>query len=161
TGLPAMNVSAVLVPRSAATTGLVSGTIITSRRASNDGEFEMQGVPPGSYFLVATQRSNNGREVKMTGATLPVDVGNENVERLSLVLTPGVEVRGHVTVEGGRPDGNHHPAVALRNDLGGGLPGRQSPVWATFDNDQDFALNTVLEGNYQLQLSGLPDGAYV
>ena len=58
----------------------------TTQNAS--GDFELRGVPPGSYFLTAGE------------ARVPVEVRSSDLEGLRVSSLPGAEVKGHITVEG-------------------------------------------------------------
>jgi protocatechuate 3,4-dioxygenase beta subunit len=76
-----------------------------------NGDFEVAGVPPGTYTLTA----NAGPPSKPTPGviilgswarfhtTLPLEVGNAGVTGVRIAVTPGPEVEGHITVEGDDP----------------------------------------------------------
>jgi hypothetical protein len=157
TGQPAANATVVLVPR----TPSVSGSL-TSGRPSSDGTFEIQGVLPGSYFLVATERNLGGGRngVSLTGGRTPIEVGGSDLERLTVVLAPVIEIAGELVLEGLR-DGqdDHHPIVTLKNEFP--APGAFAQMYASFRADQQFTIDNVVEGDYQVRLSDLPGGAYV
>jgi hypothetical protein len=70
---------------------------ISPRQQYNpDGSFVLTGVPPGSYFLTATQVSSR---VTGYGRAL-VDVTSRDVENVVVAMTPPIEISGTVRVEG-------------------------------------------------------------
>ena len=73
--------------------------------AGSDGKFEIRGVPSGSYELFATMRG----QVTTPGPVSPnltwvarttFDVADQDIDNISLVLQPGVDVKGKLTVVG-------------------------------------------------------------
>ena len=83
----------------------------------NSGQFEIRGVPPGSYDLVATAPDSTGRPVP--GRT-PVDVSYSNVENVQITIRPGVEVKARILL-----DGNPVAAAPIASAAVGTLPARQ------------------------------------
>jgi len=65
--------------------------------ATTPGLFEIQGVQPGTYDLVASFRDDTGRSFP---ARVRIDVGSENLEGVTLSVIPGVEVRARVLLDG-------------------------------------------------------------
>ena len=65
-----------------------------------DGTFAIHNVPPGSYELVALLGQT--RE-DMNSARRQLDVGNVNLEGVTLTISPGVDIVGHVRWEGAPP----------------------------------------------------------
>jgi hypothetical protein len=154
TGEPARFASVTLVPRFPSSSGSQNG------RVSSDGTFDIQGVLPGSYFLVANNRATQGGgAVRLVGARVPIDVGAADLDNVSVVMTPSVDIRGEVVFEGPGA-GDYHPVVALRNDLTN-VPGRQAQAYASFSDNRQFVINDVIEGEYRVELSDLVKGAYV
>ncbi len=154
TGQPATNATVLLVPRNASIASSVPA------RPSSDGTFEIHGVFPGSYFAVATQRLVNGRDqVTMTGGRAPVDVGGSDIDRLTILLSPVREIAGELTLEGLRDTGNdyHHPVISLKSQFPVPAFGEK---WALFNGNQ-FSIDNLIEGDYQVQVTDLPPGAYV
>ena len=62
------------------------------------GDFELFGVRPGSYELVAS--TNNSRGVVGEGH-VPVDVGGGEVNGVTVAIFPSVDVKVHLVMEGG------------------------------------------------------------
>jgi len=150
--------SVMLVPRYPS----ITGSMGARPSLSGDG-FEVQGVLPGSYFLVASYRAPAGKDaVRIMGARVPVEVGNSDVERVTMVVSPALDIRGEVTVEG-RPAGgadDHHPIVTLKSELAG-VPGPANNKYGSFSGNRQFVINDVIEGDYRVHLEDLPKGAYV
>jgi hypothetical protein len=61
-----------------------------------DGKFEVRGVTPGAYHLIAQSFDGQDRQF----ARVPVDVGTSDVEGIELTLMPSQEVTGTIRVEG-------------------------------------------------------------
>jgi hypothetical protein len=62
------------------------------------GDFELLGVRPGSYELVAS--ANNSRGVVGEGH-VPVEVGRGEVNGVTVTIFPSVDVKVHLVMEGG------------------------------------------------------------
>jgi hypothetical protein len=158
TGQPATSASVSLIPRSPSPTGPLNG------RPSGGGRFEIPDVLPGSYDLVSTYRlrvDDNGG-VRIMGARIPVEVGGADVEGLTLVLSPSVDIAGEIVTEGSGAGtaGDRHPIVSLKEELGG-IPGRPGNIFAQFSTTSQFVINDLIDGNYQVVVSDLPPGTYV
>jgi hypothetical protein len=121
TGAPAEGAQLRLYPKDWTATAVVPfGTV------DKAGNFEIRGVPPGSYALYAAvsmrdpaaplpaaaqampaaqlqqllaQRVNLGAAIPL-GARLPLDVGNQHVENVALTLLPGGTLTGEFIFEG-------------------------------------------------------------
>jgi hypothetical protein len=116
--------------------------------------FQLTGVIPGSYWLIAGGNNSNGRAAQ---TRLAVDVGNDPPEALDLTLTPGAELAGSVQVE----DGAEVPLDTLDvmlSPLDTSYFVSQSRVKA--GPDGAFTLNGVVPGRYRLDVGGAPS-AYV
>lgn len=131
-----------------------------NRNINDQGAFEISGVVPGSYDLVAILNDRTNR----MSARVPIEVGNSDVDNVALVLTTGFQVAGRLAIEG-RPASDNDPELAkirvmLRPDLGmtqmGGAP-PASPV----QPNGTFALQQVGAGDYRLTVTGMPRNAYV
>jgi protocatechuate 3,4-dioxygenase beta subunit len=124
-------------------------------RIDPKGNFELRGVAPGAYSLVAIARDRENQLV----ARMPLQVPETGVEGIEVTLRPGVEVRGTLRMEGGSP-----PAADLKtiNVVLGGSPGPfAGSQHAEVGEDGSFTIPRVWDGSYRLQVMGLPEGAYV
>jgi protocatechuate 3,4-dioxygenase beta subunit len=125
------------------------------------GAFEIRGVAPGSYTLIAEQFSNSDAE-KVTRGRLPLEVGEANLSDIDVIIGPGSMVSGHVHIEGkGTPDLTKL-AVSLdaQDDLSsmGFAPDVSNiPV----RSDGTFTFHDVPEGTYHIKVLPLPDGYYL
>jgi hypothetical protein len=116
-----------------------------------DGTFELAGVAPGSYILAAMRHEPD----ETFSAREPLEVGNSDVEGITLALMPNGTVAGKVVVEGGTlPEGrmfvNLRPEDALSR-------GGNARVQA----DGTFQIRNVSMGEYQVTVGGAPADFYV
>lgn len=118
-----------------------------------EGKFQLKGVPPGSYVLMAYQESSDN--VSRPTARQELQVGNQNIDSLTIALTRGVDFDGRLTVEGpSRPlSGRVHVYLFSNdNDMDFGSYG------ALVKPDGSFEINGVHEGKYTLQVYGGGEG---
>jgi hypothetical protein len=116
---------------------------------STGGSFEVSSLLPGSYTFVATAGALTGRN--------SIEIGDDDVNDITIRLAPGFNVAGRVTMDGGGspPEGFR---VSLRpdpdiRDLK--LPG--PPENGLVSSDGSFSLLAVPPGDYQLNVT-LPPG---
>jgi len=151
TGQPPRTASVMLVPRSG------SAGPPPLRGAAN-GAFEFQNVHPGSYFAVATVNvGGNGSPVSAGRAS--VEVTNSDVEGVVVTLSPGIVISG--TIEGlpGGPPAYLYPSITLKNEVE--HPRTIGVLHGAFRNTREFNIEDVIEGDYWLHITFLPDGRYV
>lgn len=121
-----------------------------------NGNFDIRGVASGSYTLVAAIQER-GRSLT---ARLPVEVGNNNIENLSITINPAMSLTGRVRLDGQTPTDISNVQVTLRpRDANGPMYGPN--VTARLKEDGSFSLANVNPDHYSVTLSGLPDGFYV
>jgi hypothetical protein len=114
------------------------------------GRFDIAEVTPGSYNITAQTTSTDERLF----ARVPLEVGDRDVENISLTLQSGFTLTGRLTVEG-RPSTDNdtqapRPFVQLQ-------PGYSFPV----NPDGTFATNNVNPGNYRLRMMVFPANWYI
>jgi hypothetical protein len=141
-------------------------------RGGSDTFFQISGVLPGSYDLIALVADDQGRP--FPGRTR-IDVGNQDLTGVTIPVHPGVEVKGHITLSGTgtaavplellrvqlRPaDGT--PATAANNFLNAGARGARGQIGGvTAPADPSlFSYPNVPDGRYSIQLT-LPASAYI
>lgn len=161
TGQAARNANIVLLPRHrGAGFRLGMNGNFRNRNINEQGFFEINGVAPGSYDLVAML---NDRANRMS-ARVPLEVGNSDIENVTLLLSPGFTLAGRLAIEG-HPSSEIDPELAkirvmLRPDAGlqqmAGAP-PASPV----QPNGSFALQQVGAGDYRITVTGMPRNAYV
>jgi Carboxypeptidase regulatory-like domain len=153
TGQPIANVNVVLEPRQRPGS---RGPIMRSRaNGANRGSFEIGGIVPGSYDLVAISNDRNNR----MSARVPVDVSGSDIQNVSVVLTPGFAVPGHLIVEGPAQDPTRI-RITLRPSASGMQFGGAIPA-APVQADGTFTLQQVGQDIYRMNWNGLPRGFYV
>jgi hypothetical protein len=150
-GLP-NNVMVHLIPRDQAFFGFFSNQM--SRVRKQDGTFELHGVTPGAYTLM-TQWWDEGKSFTIRQS---LDVGNENIENVGLLLTPGLDLRGLIHVDG--PVGGLQ-LEKLQVEL---APDDFLPVNRPSSNvkqDGTFTVESVSTATYTVAVSGLTENFYV
>jgi 5-hydroxyisourate hydrolase-like protein (transthyretin family) len=121
------------------------------------GTFELRGVRPGSYTLHADEMDRN---VRLT-ADVPVEVGAAGLDNVIVQLAPGLDMSGSFVIE-------ESPDTPKAN-LGAWLRSRGSTAGGPFNGglntrageDGTFKLTGVSPGEYDLSVTGLPEGFYL
>jgi protocatechuate 3,4-dioxygenase beta subunit len=132
--------------------------------------FEFQGVPPGSYVLVAQQPGNPQEPKTMWGRT-SIEVGDTNLEHVEVVVSPGVDFSGRIRVEGKTDlDTSKEDLSKDMSKLVGILAPQEASSLAglmpDIDNapvkpDGSFIFREVPEGTYRLNFFPIPAGFYL
>jgi len=118
------------------------------------GDFEISGVTPGQYELLAQWSDGE----KRYDTRMPVDIGTTDVEGINLVLAPGTQLSGRVHVEGASKSDVQDLRVQLESEEETmGFRRGAGPVKA----DGSFLLANVSAGEYHLSVSGMPDDSYL
>jgi hypothetical protein len=84
------------IPGAPAEHGISNSFSVLNFAAGASGEFQIRGVQSGSYDLFATARVSNWASL----AQLRIEVRDENLRDIEVVLRPGFELTGKVTLEG-------------------------------------------------------------
>jgi hypothetical protein len=164
-GQPAANAQAMLIPRRRISMGM--GNQFRGRGGNPQGTFEIRGVVPGLYDLVAMMNDRNSP----TFARLPLDVGNSDIENVTLVLTPGFNISGRLVMEGMPANAGTQrlrvalnastPLLGILGGRGGGQRGGPNGSSGIVNADGTFVLQNVGPGDFRLMVQGLPRNAYV
>jgi len=135
TGQPAQDASVTVVPL-----GQSGGVNVASTRVSM-GAFELAAVPSGNYTLRAQSTT-----AERLFAGVPIVVGNRDLENIALMMQPGVNVPGRITIEGGATelDSANRPRFSLNL-----LPGYS----ALPQPDGTFSIPGVQTGDYALRVN--------
>lgn len=128
-----------------------------------DGRIRICDLPSGEFRLTAySQRADWAIPPDFFGSG-PVDIGDDDVEDLTLIAQPKMEVPGETAWEGGAPESL--PATAIRVGLNpiGRAPFSQerSAFEAKRPVPGTFTIPQVLLGEYEVELRDVPDEAYV
>ena len=128
-------------------------------------KFEFQGVPPGSYVLVAQQPSSPQEPKTMWGRT-SIEVKDANIDQVEIVVGPGVDVSGRIRVEG---DTTIDHSKDL-NNMAANLDPLEASSLASLTPDIDnasikpdgtFLFREVPEGSYRINFFPIPAGFYL
>jgi hypothetical protein len=160
TGQPVRNAALMLLPRRAGFED-VRNANYRARAVNEQGEFEIRGVVPGSYSLVA---STNDRNNRMSARVL-LDVANSDIENIALILSPGFTITGQLAIEG-RPGETvtaetNRMRVMLRPETGPMPMGGGGQLAARLQQNGTFALQQVGQGDYRLVVDGMPRNHYL
>jgi protocatechuate 3,4-dioxygenase beta subunit len=149
-----MNNANIMVLPGGDTASVMPMRVGTSVR-NQDGTFEITGVPPGSYTLVVNRME---RERGRTSASQQVQVGNSDVEGVTLMMLPPTEVTFVVRADGDAQLDLSRVRLALENVSGGSFSrgGSQATLVAG-----QFKIPGINPGKYRLSASGLPEGTYL
>jgi hypothetical protein len=163
-GQPAQNTQVMLAPRRRI--GIAMGNQFRGRGLNQTGTFEIRGVVPGSYDLIAIMNDRTSP----ASARLPLEVGGADIENVTLVLSPGVTITGRLLLESMpantdvqrlRVALNPRTPMAgfLLGQRGGGQRGGSPP--GVVNSDGTFTLQNVGPGDYRVVVQGLPRNAYI
>ena len=155
------------LPSKAAEVTLLSdqGETTFSSQSLSAGGFDFQGVPPGSYVLVA-QQSGSAREPKTLWGRTAIEVGDSDVDHAEVVVSPGVDVSGRIRVDGaaaadvGKDIGNMVGILDLQeaSSLASLTPDIDS---ASVKADGSFIFREIPEGSYGIEFHPIPAGLYL
>ena len=138
------------------------GTLTQMNETSADakGSFEFQSIPPGTYVIVAQQLQKSEQEKAIWGMK-SVEVRDVNVENVEVEITPGVEVKGRVRVEGKSNLDLASLAVNLEPQHSSILSFMPETENAPLKPDGSFTFRDVPQGSYRVSLSPIPLGFYL
>jgi hypothetical protein len=164
TGQPAQNAAVTLLPvqrRNGGGRGGIRNPGNFRSRINNQGAFEIRGVVPGSYEVVAVLNERNNR----MSARLPLEIGNSDVQNVSLIVSPGFTLNGRLALEGqaaaatAATQNQARMRVMLRPDAAAQIAG--APPATAVQNDGTFMLEQVGRDEYRLSVTGMPRNAYI
>ena len=135
--------------------------------APSTGSFEIRDILPGSYDLFARIQHPGGTPGGLAAfawGRTPIEVGNRNVEGVTISVHASMDVRGKVTVDGNAPAAGNSLRVGLQPDgTSARIPNYQaiSGRQQTPAADGSFAVTAVAEGAYRFTVNGGPADSYV
>jgi Carboxypeptidase regulatory-like domain/Polysaccharide lyase family 4, domain II len=125
-----------------------------------DGSFELRGVSPGSYSLVATTMQG----MMKTLGRQNLEVGNRNVDDIALIVQPGGSLRGSVRLERSPAADSSQPPPDLsrvRVNLNASAGLMTGVPQGSVKADGTFSFEDVAAEKYRLNVYGNPDGTYL
>ena len=147
----ARNTMVLLSPRGDAWVASPNSTSIQDPQ----GRFELHSVIPGAYILMAESWADGQRYT----ARQPVNVGNANLDGISLTLLPGVRLAGVVRLDGaGQTDLSKVRIFLLPTETNLSTMGTPS---APAKTDGTFVLSNVGPDSYTVGVAGAPDNCYL
>lgn len=121
-----------------------------------DGTFALRGLPEGDYRLVAMPRRRGGGN-----AVLEARLSEEEPLRVAMTLSPAREVSGRALLGPGA-ESREPVKFGVRLDaVAGAQFSRGRPAQSSTASDGTFRITEVVPGEYDLSVSGLPDGVYL
>ena len=121
-----------------------------------NGVFEIRGVMPGSYSLVASLNDAD----RSVSVRQPLDVGSGNIDNLTLTIQPGMELSGQVRVQGETAINLSDLRLTLRTRDLNGMMFTPTPT-GRVKEDGSFTLSNVSPDQFNFSLYGIPEGFYV
>ena len=117
-----------------------------------DGSFEIPNVPPGSYSATAYSFI----EGKTYAAKQSIDVGQVDVEGLSLTISTGQEVSGRLVWDG-RPEAPSGILQIFLQSVDLPMPGGH----ATAKADGSFVINNIADGQARIAVWGIGENSFI
>ena len=127
----------------------------TIRPANAQGVFEFPSVTPGAYYLYA-MLNEEGRQCF---GRQTLEVGDADVDSVTVAVTPGVEIKGRVQVDGQSESnvGSLFVSLSPKTPFMPFGSARSDPTKA----DGSFSLKNASDGDYELNVGNLPDYCFV
>jgi hypothetical protein len=138
-----------LLPQNATSTG--NDAVSHALASDSQGAFELLNVPPGAYFLYALHGPERARQ--------PIGVVDTDIEGIVLTLTPGVEIRGRLRIEGKLDSTSTSFRIVLAPQNTRGFYG--SVPTDSVKADGAFLLKGAYDNEYEINVSGLPENWFL
>jgi hypothetical protein len=127
--------------------------------SDRNGRFEISGVLPGPYMLTATAAVGDDRNAE--AGSLAVTLGANDLENISIAVSPGFDIPVKVTIEG-RPAGGgislRLQSVPALPPFGGFVGTRPGTPTRNLLTTSEFKLEGVKTGDYRLSFLGMGNG---
>ena len=120
-----------------------------------DLSFRFDQLPPGSYTIAATA-TIDGRAYR---GVAPVATGSDGGRDLAIMLRPGIDLSGSVSVEG--PEAAKHAPGFVALVPGDGVPWNGAPLRANVGKDGSFTITGVPPGIWDINAGPIPPGGYI
>ena len=187
TGQPAEGTQVRLYPR-----GWTATAVVPYGRAGKDGNFDIGGVVPGAYAIYASGSTrdpnatnpstiqgltadqiqqfiiagvNLGGNIPI-GARIPIEMGNQNLDGISLNLLPGGTLNGEFVFEGNlestltpQQKSSFRVNLSRQPDIPGAtLGGASTGAIAANATDTSFRMPSIFPGDFRVMVSPLING---
>jgi hypothetical protein len=139
-GQPVTNAMLMLMPGD--TGMMMMGMGMSNAMIGPDGTFQFANVPPGRYVLQL--RPNGMQTASSEIAMMPVNVGNEDIDNLTVVTAPAAIARGVVMTDGSSDTPFRPDQVQLS-----AAPAEPTPIFNPGQNR--------INDDYSFELTGLVD----
>jgi protocatechuate 3,4-dioxygenase beta subunit len=155
-GQPLAGASVTVIPRTASPD---PNRVVPRATSEPNGMFDIAGVVPGSYVLVASNPRLSG--------FIPVDVGSADLQNVAIVAMPGVKLAGRFMIEGRSRNGIEPNVTLLRVDQLvrdpqiSGIPSGGPSFNPPPSPDGSFVLEGIGQGNFRVGIRALPPEAYI
>jgi hypothetical protein len=133
--------------------------VIAGAQSDSSGAFDIAGTTTGNYLVFATRDRLSG--------TLPVQVGNNDLQNLAITARPSFNISGRFAVEG-RPQNGEELAPSrfrvaefIRNPNLLGMPSAGPSFNPPPEDDGSFTLEGVAAGDFRVTVRGVPRYGYV
>ncbi|HEX4999957.1 MAG TPA: carboxypeptidase-like regulatory domain-containing protein [Terriglobia bacterium] len=161
--LPAAQLQLVPRDRRALQDPGIRRTLNAALASPNDGHFEFQNVPPGTYFLYASLPDNTAGTSQTAGSgvaaraygRIAVDVGTADVSEVAVTVHHGVDVPGRIFTDG---DANSLAGMKIFLQVDDSVYSFTANYQAEVREDGAFTIPIVPEAAYRVQ-AGVGSGA--
>jgi Carboxypeptidase regulatory-like domain len=120
------------------------------------GSFHLRNIPEGTFYILAYLREQETR-VYETRARQKVEVTGDNIDALTVTLSPGISIQGKLRADGLASLPLDRIRLSLMSVDEDELPGGHSEV----KKDGSFEFTSVHDGNYAIYVWGLDPGAFI
>jgi hypothetical protein len=147
------------IPSSPDTSTPVDPIHLMARPDAKTGAFTIEGVPPGSYKIVASSIVLVGTGQKVRAAVQDVEVVTSDVDRVSLTVTRGVDISGRVTFEGQAAASAQNLKISIQaRDENFAFGSQQED---DVEKDGTFSLTELGDGTYTIRASSKCEECYI
>jgi hypothetical protein len=125
------------------------------RPANAQGAFEISSVIPGLYYLYAMLNE----EGKQCFGRQALEVSDADIDGVTLAVTPGVEIKGRLRVEG-QSDTNLGPLIVNLYPKSVNLP-FGGAAFDHVNSDGSFLFKNAYDSDYELAVNNLPENYFL
>jgi len=124
------------------------------------GTFDLPGVPPGNYLLMAHRAAESEKQEPLWGQKA-VQVGDVDLHNIEVSLRPGVSLNGHISVSGTKDVDLSRFTLVLDPAQSNVARGFSADIQnAAVSQDGGFVFANVRPGSYRIHFLNAPGGSY-